>query len=816
MPTSKPARKKNADLDRRRAPSAPEPAEVSRDAPLRSGPASLRPDPATLFTRTSVATVGLAMIFAADAAAQAPSTTPPPKRPAAGDTTEMPEVVVRGTQEEAGSYRATTASNPQYTQPLRDTPQSITVVPQAVIQQQAASSLRDVLRNVPGISMQAGEGGGGPSGDFLSVRGFSARNDIFIDGVRDFGGYTRDPFNFESVEVAKGPASSYTGRGSTGGSINLTSKHAGLESSFYNATLGMGTDEFKRVTADINQVLTPIWGSGRTPATELTGAGDGKGTLQPIVPPPSDFRAALRVNGLWQENEVANRNFVENKRWGIAPTLTLAYGENTKLSLSYFHLQQDNLPDYGIPWVPNTQLVLGPKYYNKPSPVDFSNYYGLAGRDKEEIVTDIGTLEFEQKFNDSFSIRNALRYGQTNRDSITTAPRYNESLDPDFVINRQFQARDQTDTILAEQFDARFSFATFGVKHDLVTGFDFAHETAENKLRAAPLVSVTSLYHPNPSDSYGGPIEYTGAKNKSETDSLGLFLSDTLKFGEHWQLSGGVRWDYYDAELEQRTVEGLVNNFSRTDKVWSYRVALAYKPVEIGTIYVAYGTSFNPSAEGAVSTNLLTEGSASLKPEKNRTIELGTKWEVLDRRLALTAAVFQTDKTDARVPGLPGEADTVLGGEQRVRGFEVGVAGSITEHWKVFGGYTYLDSEVRKTTDTFADPFTGEIRSRRGRELPQTPEHSFSLWTTYSLPWDIEIGAGTQYVGSRFSTTDNLREAPDYWLVDAMISKQITKNVKAQINVYNLADEEYIDRVGGGHFIPGAGRTGVLTIGVNF
>ena len=724
----------------------------------------------------------------------------------------MPEIVVRGQI----PYKPSTLGSRQYTEPLRDVPQSITVVPRALIEEQNAVSLRDVLRNVPGISMQAGEGGGGPNGDFLSVRGFNARNDIYVDNIRDFGGYSRDPFNVEQIEVVKGPASSFTGRGSTGGSINLVSKAASLDSSFYRSTLGGGTDDFKRFTFDVNQELTPLW-EGHVP-----GSDDGKGA--PLVVEPF-LKTSLRLNAMYTEGDVANRNEVENSRWGIAPSLAFGFGHDATLTLSYFHLEQDNVPDNGIPWVPATQSVLPAQFWNKPSPVAFDNFYGLLDRDQEDINTDIGTVRYEQKMGDSFSLRNTARFGQTHRDSITTSPRFIVGVtDPSVVINREFQARDQIDTIIADQLDLRFSFATWGVKQELVTGLDFSHETAENKLRAADPAPPADLFHPDPHQIYRGVIRYTGAVNASTSDDVGLFLGDTMKFWEEKiQLSGGVRWDYYEAELQQRAALALpggtpiTNVFGRVDRVFSYRAALAYKPIPIGTFYVAYGTSFNPSAEGAVSSSLLTAATALLEPEENRTFELGTKWDLSHERLALTAAVFRTDKTNARTPGLtPNDPPMVLDGAQRVQGFEIGAAGNLTERWKVFGGYTFLDSEIRETNALTTDPLTGTLVPQRGNRLPQTPEHSFSLWTAYALPWQIEIGAGASYVGARFSAADNLRQAPDYWLFDALISKQFTKNVKGQINVYNLADEKYIDRVSGGHFVPGTGRTLALTVGIAF
>ncbi|HMJ91691.1 MAG TPA: TonB-dependent receptor plug domain-containing protein, partial [Candidatus Acidoferrum sp.] len=257
----------------------------------------------------------------------------------------LPDVVVKGQQERMGdAVKPDSVQSPRYTEPLRDVPQTITVVPRALIQQQNATSLRDVLRNVPGISYQAGEGGV-PAGDNLSIRGFSARTDMFVDNVRDFGGYSRDPFNVDQVEVAKGPASSYAGRGSTGGSVNLVSKTPYLEH-LYGGSFGLGTDDYKRLTLDVNQ---PI------PKSPIPGT-------------------ALRLNGMWHESGVAGRDVVEDTRWGIAPSVAFGLGTPTRVTLSYFHLEQDNIPSYGIPWVP---LNTGPlaRFSNDAPPVDFGNFY---------------------------------------------------------------------------------------------------------------------------------------------------------------------------------------------------------------------------------------------------------------------------------------------------------------------------------------------------------------------------------------------------------------------------------------------------------
>ena len=264
-----------------------------------------------------------------------------------------------------------TISSPKYIGQLRDLPQTITVITQEVIEEQGATTLRDVLRNVPGLTLTAGEGGT-PAGDNLTLRGFSARNDVFIDGVRDLSPQARDPFNLEQVEVVKGPSSAYSGRGSTGGTINLVSKSPNV-APLYGFTLNLGTDRTKRVTADVNVPLERV--------------GLGK-------------RTALRLNFLAHESGVAGRDVVENQRWGIAPSLAFGLGTKNRLTLSYFKLKQDNISDYGIPWVPVTNNVLV-EFRDEPAPVPRDTFYGLKNRDFEKLNSDLATVKFERDFSDA-------------------------------------------------------------------------------------------------------------------------------------------------------------------------------------------------------------------------------------------------------------------------------------------------------------------------------------------------------------------------------------------------------------------------------
>jgi catecholate siderophore receptor len=475
----------------------------------------------------------------------------------------------------------------------------------------------------------------------------------------------------------------------------------------------------------------------------------------------------------------------------------------TNVTFSYSHLDQDNMPDFGLPWVTATNNALI-DFRNQPAPVNFENYYGIYGRDFERVRTDEASMVINHAFNDDFSLRYTLHYGRNVRDSIISAPRFisNDSS----LINREFQSRDQVDTILTNDVNLTAKFDTWGAKHTLVGGVEYTRENSKNNLRGGPAAPLADLFNPDVNDPFTGPIVRTGAVNEADTETVGVYLLDTIKIGDKWQLSGALRGDYFDVDYDMRNALGEVTQFRHTDKEWSWRAALSYKPVENGTIYFGYGTSFNPSAEGlALQANV-----AELDPERTSTFEFGTKWEFLDHRLALSAAVFHTEKENARTPSLIPGAPMVLEGEQEVNGFEIGVTGSITKEWKVIAGYTYLDTEIKSSNNPL------EV----GSQLPGVPHNSFTLWTTYAVTEELLLGAGALFVDSRFANPINTREADGYWTFDAMAAYRFNDHFSLQVNVSNLTDEEYISglHIQGsfGHFIPGTGRTASLTASVAF
>ena len=676
-----------------------------------------------------------------------------------------------------------TLSSPKFTAPILDTPQTVVVIPREIFEQQGATTLRDVLRNTPGITFAAGEGGTA-NGDQMTIRGFDARTDIFVDGIRDAGTYTRDAFNLEQVEVVKGPSSTSSGRGSTGAAVNLVSKTPKLDT-FRAGSAGIGTDDYYRGTFDVNQAL---------PNSPVAGT-------------------AVRVNGLWQDAGVPGRDIVENKTWALAPSFALGLGTDTRTTLSHQHIEQDNIPDYGIPWIPvlnptaTTPVTSVDPSLGQPGGqpnVDQSNWYGLVDRDYEKVTSDVTTLNLERDLNPDTTLRNTSRFGRTDRDSIITAPRFVISggvVTPQ-VRRNDWKSRDQVDDISANNTNLTKAFDTGFIEHDVSTGIEVSRERSKNLGRSyatGTVFPVTDAFDPNPNDPFAGVLSHNGAVTATQADTFSLYLFDTLKLSERWQLVGGARWDRFSVDYLNRTAAPALatTRLSRTDEMFSWKSGVVFKPKPNGTVYFGYGTSFNPSAEGLA----LTTATALLEPEENRSYELGTKWEFFRSRLALNAALFRTDKTNARTTD-PLTSAVTLAGDQRVQGVELGASGLLTENWGIYGGYAYMESEILDSANA----------TEEGSALSRVPENSFNIWTTYRLPFGLTLGAGAQFMDEvdRSTTTQN-QIVPSYWIYNAMASYEVNKNLTLRLNVNNLTNEDYVDRVGGGHYIPGPARSFVLT-----
>ncbi|MBS69461.1 MAG: TonB-dependent siderophore receptor [Pseudomonas sp.] len=740
--------------------------------------------------RVLASAIGVALsAFSAHSMAQAvPAASSPSQAPVALD-----EVTVIGEQEQA--YKTDTSASKKYTAPLRETPKSVTVITDQVIRDTGSLTLVDALRTTSGITFGAGEGGN-PAGDRPIIRGFNAESDTFIDGLRDVGSQTREIFNVESIEVSKGPGSAYTGAGSTGGSLNLISKTA-KQRDFGDASVTLGSDQTRRYTLDINRVL-----------------GD---------------NVAGRLNLMKHEANVAGRDGVDVSRWGVAPTITFGFDTPTRATLSYYHLETDDMPDYGIPLTVATPGNPG----RKPVSVDRDNFYGLESRDFRESTTDAGTIRLEHDLSESLTVSNTTRIARTTLDYIVTNPDDSRGNVTNGLVSRSSKNRNSDTQSWVNQTDLTARFDTGSVEHTLVTGVEISdvgvHNrpyvvtpgTSGNTCSPAHLASgdCTSLSNPSPKDAWTGSIARSAATTDTDTETLAAYVFDTLKFNEQWSLNMGLRYDDYETEQKAISTAGVVTRPENKSHFWNYQLGLVFNPLPNGSIYAAWSTSSNPSGEtGGEGSDALSANNEVLDPERNRNYEIGTKWDFFDERLGLTAALFRTEKTNARVTNASGFQESI--GETQVDGLELGATGQITRNWQVFASYTYLDAELVKSgaanVGTRAAPVYVE-GLYDGNEVPSTPKHSFSFWNTYNLTQDLTIGGGATYVDSRFGDTANNIEVPEYWRYDAMAAYRVSKNLDLQLNVQNLTDKRYFDQVYGSHYAHvAAGRTALLSTNFHF
>ncbi|MCA1790786.1 MAG: TonB-dependent siderophore receptor [Thioalkalivibrio sp.] len=713
-------------------------------------------------------------------------------------------------------FRGERMDSPRYSRQLLDTPRIITVLPKDLLEEQNVTSIRDAMRNIPGISLQAGEGNP-PGGDQLKIRGFNARDDLNVNGTRDLGNYFRDPFYVEQIEVVKGPNSAFGGRGSAGGTVNFVTKKP-LPSEYSRIETSVGTDDYRRATVDLNR--------------------------------PVSENSAFRLNLMTHSSDIPGRDIVNERRHGIYGAYTWGFQENTLITVDYLHTRQNNIPDQGIPFDregytgakaecdnptnPQAGRVgnqrCGDGYYTGkiPSDLDYSNYYGHVD-DYQNIDVDILGVALEHAFNDNVILRNSLRYSVVNNDSITSSPRikipsaFHGSGDWSAAeVQGDLKPRDQTDEAIFNQTDLLLSFNTGGIRHDMVTGLEVGRANYENKRRPDVNGPRTDLFNPERRTRPAAPFD--GTVHKFETQEVGVFVLDTMQFTPQWELNTGVRWDQVTAKASDKGWPDPIS-LERTDREWSYSLGLVYKPVPNMSVYAATGTAFEISGNydrnqvqlaGGAGSRIADEDTFNVAPEKTQAYELGVKWSV-GHGLDINAAIFRTDKTDARTQGVGAGDPSVLEGEQRVQGFELLVAGRITPQWRLYGGYTYLDSEVRK-----APPLDQFLV---GQDLGGTPEHSFNVFSTYDFTPRFTAGGGLQYVSSQISAPQQ-EETPrrrnvsidNYTVVDLYTTYRFTPQAQIRVNAFNILDERYISQMaeGGAQGIPGKGRHVIGTFRYDF
>lgn len=714
--------------------------------------------------------------------------------------TTLPTVVVEASEREGSAnpyadpdaaYKVDRSASGKFTEKLVDTPKSVTVIPKEVIKEGGATSFKDVMRTQPGITLGTGEGGNA-FGDRFFIRGFDARNDVYIDGVRDAGVNSRETFATEQIEILKGPSSGFAGRGTTGGAINIISK-APTDTNFNEAEVTFGTDMTKRTTLDTNYVVSD--------------------------------KLAVRVNGMLQDAGVAGRDKVEQNRFGGAIAADYQATDAVKLGIDYYHLTTEEIPDWGVPFDVRTQRPF------EGAPRD--TFYGLVNRDFLDTQTDVTTAKLEAELTDSVTLNSKVRYGVNSNAYVVSAPERPNLTDPNpanWTMVSSPKNRNADMEYITNQTDVTFRFQTGDIGHTMVTGFEIGHEEIENNPFAGldsetglftSLSGVTqSIFNPNPLQPWTTPIVPGDGVRTSEIETRALYVLDTVKLNNQWEVLGGLRFDNYDVSYREtgtdRTGAPINTNLSQTDNLVNGHVGVTYKPLPNGSIYVAYGTSSNPVGEFVDATGNtyggLTPQSVNLDPERNRLYEIGTKWELFNGDLALTSALFKIEKENARVISGAGAAQVVtLDGEQEVRGIEFNAAGRITPQWQVFGGLTVLDTEITKS------PNPADV----GKEFPNVADFSFSLLNTYQLTDDLKVGGLAYYSSEKHGgrTSAGSATLPAYWRFDAMAEYDVVENVDLRFNVLNITDERYYDATyasGTPFSYIAPGRAGYVTLAVQF
>ncbi|ARN80482.1 TonB-dependent receptor [Methylocystis bryophila] len=680
----------------------------------------------------------------------------------------------------AAPYKANRVASLKFTEPILNTPRTITVLTQEVLQDKNATSLREIARSTAGVTLGTGEGGNA-FGDRFFIRGFDARNDVFVDGIRDPAVSVRETFYAEQVEILRGPGSTFAGRGTAGGAVNIVTKQATDRGDFYDGVVqGSPSDGTKRVTLDVNKVINPV--------------------------------LAVRLNGLFQDANVAGRGYVVDDRNGVAGSVVFKPFDNFKLSAEYNHVRLSGLPDFGVPYnrITNRPFTEGV--------IPRASYFGLVNRDFQRAGQDFGTLTAEYRVNDAVLLTNktrqeraVLNYVGTLAESPTITPNIIGS-----TVSLNPQSRYQVANVTANQTEGLLKFDTGPVKHAVVPGVEISREFVTRDtysglnsegsaggFSGSGSLTANLFLPPNELPVLIQPYRslnptYIGVDTKSG------YLIETANYQDVVLVNGGVRYDDY--HITSRSASTWAENNSG---LINYNGGLVLKPLPYASLYAAYATSANPvGAEldgSAANYGGLNAADQIFPPQYNRASEIGTKWELFDRRLLATAALFKTTVSGARevIGGV-----TTAEAAYRIQGLDLEAAGKVTDKWSLIGGLVLMDSRVTKSY----------APTNVGLQLANIAHQSFSLLSKYELTDMIEVGGQAVYA-SRIYGGSNLAangatslnasglpaptkanpfinvptELPSHWRFDVFAEAKVGPNITMKLFVANLFDRTYYD-----------------------
>lgn len=704
----------------------------------------------------------------------------------------------------------------KFPEPLLNTPKTVTVLSKEVLEDKNATTLKQAVLSTAGVTLGTGEGGNA-FGDRFFIRGFDARNDVFIDGVRDPGVSVRENFFTEQVEILRGPASSFAGRGTAGGAINIVTKQATTDKSFYDMDTTFGTDQTKRVVLDVNQVISP--------------------TL------------AVRAGGLFQDANVAGRDYVTDNRNGGFVAATWTPVDAVKVTADYVHTNLFGIPDFGVPYYRPGATGSGSQQFTStvggPFPdfgVNRNNFYGLVYRDFFNTGQDFGTINAEVHVTPDLTLSDKVRVSRSVNNYLGTLAEAAITTNPNpalWTVSANPQSRYQVTDVLANQSEATYKFNDgVGFSHTALAGVEVSRETSSidsyTGLSSEALPggtttgSIAGVNVFNPQDTFlatGLNPVLTGRPTNIAIDTASGYILDSANYHDLLILNGGIRYDDYNIHTSGYGTGGLSSVFGQQAAEFgmpNFNLGLTLKPRPNGSVYVAYATSSNPvgaefdgtsTAYGGLANVVAGNANQIFGPEQNKAIELGTKWELFDRHLLLTAALFQTTKDNAReafnvtstanqTASCPYIGTTVsciiAGASYYVRGLDLGVGGKITDKWSVFGGLVLMQSQVTQSNVPHANiPQPLLYTSNVGLPLANVAHQSFSMISKYQLNDTWELGGQAVYrskiYGGTLLAANQGTSIPSYWRFDAFAEAKVDKHWTVKLFVNNIFDKRYYD-----------------------
>lgn len=671
----------------------------------------------------------------------------------------LPEVAVQGNKDVGYSPAISTSATKSST-PLRDVPQTVNVIPEQLIRDQGARSMQDVLRNVPGVGMSSGDG----QRDQVTIRGFSAISDQFIDGIRDDAMYYRDLSNIERVEVLKGPAAVLYGRGSSGGLINRVTKKP-QDSDFGEVTVTLGSNDLKRTSFDMNNSLNE--------------------------------NVDLRVTGAYEDSgSFRDQGFVE--RSSIAPSLAIKFTEDTKLLVQGEFAKDKRVTDFGIP-----------SFNGKPVDVPISTYYGSGNaRHDDYTATENASLTaaFDHRFNDALSVRNVTRYYIYDLDRNNTLPGGTVDTATLTVGRSRGQVTREEDGYF-NQTDFIYKNALGGLKQEWLFGMEVGKQNKFQQFSNKANIDRVSIFNP------GGvvPRALTAAEIAAgrPADSvfkvLGIYAQDQIALTPEWKALLGIRYDTFKQDTHFGGAATIPAPLSRTDKTWSPRAGLVWQPSETASYYVSYSKSYQPSGESFA----LAANNADNAPEQTENREIGAKLDFLDGALSVTGALFNLVRSDIKTIDPANTTVLINVGEQRTNGLELTASGSLPHGWDISTGYAYLDGRITKSNSTVSTAQTPTVLiALEGNRPSLTPKHSAFVWAIKQLGGGFSVGGGLNYSADRFASQSNAVVLPSYLTAD-LAAYYRSKLYDVTVNLKNVTDKKYIVSAHGSNdnlLMPGAPR----------